>query len=101
MSSAYLSNKVWALQSRTQHIPLGFAPSVKLQGGKEITEHQFMHVGWGVHVKHLQELFAKSGVSYQSAYGFRFTGLKTSTDEDRVAEAQPEPRKRLNQRAAA
>jgi trypsin-like peptidase len=59
--------RVWALQSRTQHLPLGFAPTVKLQGGKEITEHQFMHVGWGVHVSHIRQLFEKFNVQYKSA----------------------------------
>jgi len=57
---------VWALQSRTTHLPLGFAPKVK-DKGKEITEHQFMHVGWGVHVSHIRELLDKFKVSYQSA----------------------------------
>ena len=58
---------VWAIQSKTQSLALGFAPKIKLQGGKEITEHQFMHVGWGVHVSHARELLDKHKVSYQSA----------------------------------
>lgn len=41
---------VWAIQSRTMSLPLGFSPVVK-QGNKEIIEHQFMHVGWGSHVE--------------------------------------------------
>ena len=36
-------------QSRTMHLPLGFAPVIK-EGGKEIKEHQFLHVGIGAHV---------------------------------------------------
>lgn len=56
---------VCAVQSRTSHFPLGFAPKIKHQG-KEITEHQFMHVGWGVHISHVRELLDKFGVSYQS-----------------------------------
>src|ERR1039458_1213320 len=62
-----VKGNVWALQSRTTHLPLGFAPKVKYQG-KEITEHQFMHVGWGVHVSHIRELLDKFKVPYQLAY---------------------------------
>ena len=43
---------VWAIQSQTNSFQLGFTPSVKI-GGKEIVEHQFMHVGWGTHVEEL------------------------------------------------
>lgn len=39
---------VWGIQSRTVHYPLGFAPTVKV-GGKEHTEHAFLHCGLGVH----------------------------------------------------
>jgi hypothetical protein len=55
---------IWALQSRTQHLPLGFAPTVK-QGNKEITEHQFMHVGHGAHVEEIIKLFRKHNVSFE------------------------------------
>jgi trypsin-like peptidase len=50
---------VWALQSRTQHLPLGFAPTVK-HGNKEI-----MHVGWGSHVEEIIKLFQQHSVSFQ------------------------------------
>jgi hypothetical protein len=39
---------VWAVQSRTQHFPLGFSPSVE-RNGKKVEENQFLNVGWGVH----------------------------------------------------
>lgn len=39
---------VWAVQSRTQHFPLGFSPSIE-RNGKKIEENQFLNVGWGVH----------------------------------------------------
>jgi hypothetical protein len=57
---------VWALQSRTQHLPLGFSPTI-VHNGKQVTEHQFMHVGWGVHVSHIRELLDKFKIPYQSA----------------------------------
>ena len=58
--------RVWALQSRTSHLPLGFAPTIKYKG-KDVTEHQFMHVGWGVHVSHIREMLDKFKVAFQSA----------------------------------
>lgn len=39
---------IWAVQSKTIHFPLGFSPKVK-QRQKEVEEHQFLNVGWGVH----------------------------------------------------
>jgi hypothetical protein len=39
---------IWAIQSRTTHLPLGFSPRLK-KGDKIITENQFLNVGWGVH----------------------------------------------------
>ena len=56
---------VWGLQSRTSHFPLGFTPKVKHEG-KEFIEHQFMHVGWAVHVSHIRALLDNFKVPYQS-----------------------------------
>lgn len=39
---------IWAIQSRTQHFPLGFSPKV-IKNGKEVEENQFLNVGFGVH----------------------------------------------------
>lgn len=39
---------VWGIQSRTNHLPLGFSPKIK-KGNKEIEENQFLNVGIGVH----------------------------------------------------
>jgi S1-C subfamily serine protease len=35
---------VWGIQSRTNHVPLGFDPQIEV-GGAVVTEHQFMNVG--------------------------------------------------------
>jgi hypothetical protein len=35
---------VWGIQSRTNHVPLGFDPQIEA-GGAIVTEHQFMNVG--------------------------------------------------------
>lgn len=61
-----VSGNVWALQSRTASLSLGFAPKIK-EGNREITEHQFMHTGWGTHVFHIRSLLEQFGISFQSA----------------------------------
>ena len=38
---------IWAIQSKTVHLPLGFDPEVPNSGGRK--EHQFLNVGWGIH----------------------------------------------------
>ena len=41
---------IWAIQSRTMHLQLGFEPKI-MKKGKEVTETQFLNVGLGVHVE--------------------------------------------------
>lgn len=44
-----VNGTIWAIQSSTAHLHLGFAPSVP--GGKNgEKEHQFLNVGYGVHL---------------------------------------------------
>lgn len=54
---------VWAMQSRTQSLALGFAPEV-IEGSKKIVEHQFMHVGWGTHVEEIAKVFQQYGIAF-------------------------------------
>jgi Trypsin-like peptidase domain len=53
--------RVWAIQSRTMHYELGFSPKVK-DGGREVSEHQFLNVGWGADVEEVVKLTAAHGV---------------------------------------
>jgi hypothetical protein len=57
---------VWAIQSRTLSLPLGFAPKVT-QGNKETIEHQFMHVGHGAHSREIKTLLDAHDVTSQWA----------------------------------
>jgi hypothetical protein len=54
---------VWALQSRTQSLPLGFSPEIS-DGNHKVVEHQFMNIGWGSHVEEIITLFNMHGVSF-------------------------------------
>jgi hypothetical protein len=56
--------RVCGIQSQTTSLPLGFAPTIK-QGSHEIVEHQFMHLGWGSHVKHCIELMRANNVAFK------------------------------------
>jgi hypothetical protein len=56
--------RICAIQSRTNSLPLGFSPSIK-QGSREYVEHQFIHLGWGTHVKHCIKLMRDNHVSFR------------------------------------
>jgi hypothetical protein len=55
---------VWAIQSRTGHLPLGFSPKVK-KGGREIEENQFLNVGLGVHPELIVAFLADNGIKFK------------------------------------
>jgi hypothetical protein len=57
---------IWAIQSRTQSLPLGFVPKVKI-GNREVEEHQFIHVGWGVHVAEAIRVLRDHNVAFQTS----------------------------------
>jgi hypothetical protein len=61
------AGRLWGIQSRTQHLALGFSPKTKDDSGKDVVEHQFMNVGLATHVQHVVDLLTQHGVSYQSA----------------------------------
>src|SRR6266576_2742251 len=58
-----IQGHIWALQSCTQSLSLGFAPEVS-DGKKKTVEHQFMHVGWGVHVEEIAAFLTSNGISF-------------------------------------
>jgi S1-C subfamily serine protease len=55
--------RIWALQSMTRHIPLGFSPKIN-KNGMEIEENQFINLGWGVHVKSILDFLDMHKVHY-------------------------------------
>jgi hypothetical protein len=61
-----VKGNIWAIQSKTHSLPLGFAPKVT-QGNRETTEHQFMHVGHGAHSKEIKALLDAHKVTCQWA----------------------------------
>ncbi len=54
---------IWAIQSQTRHLPLGFSPKVK-KGNKEIEENQFLNVGWGAHVETILNFLDFHSIKY-------------------------------------
>jgi hypothetical protein len=57
---------IWGIQSVTQHYPLGFNPPVPNSKNNE-KEHQFMNVGWGVHVETIICAMMELGIQYNSS----------------------------------
>jgi hypothetical protein len=55
---------IWGIQSRTQHLPLGFNPKLMING-KEVEENQFLNVGWGVHPKTLIAFLQDNGIRFE------------------------------------
>jgi len=56
--------RVWAIQSRTQHFPLGFSPFVE-KDGKKTVENQFLNVGWGVHPEMILQFLRENRIKFQ------------------------------------
>lgn len=57
---------IWAIQSMTQHIPLGFSPKIS-RNNVEVEENQFINLGWGVHVQSILNFLNENKVSYHLA----------------------------------
>ena len=57
---------IWAIQSQTNSMPLGFSPKLK-KGNKETTEHQFINVGLGVHPEIIIRFLDEHKIKYELA----------------------------------
>ena len=60
-----VKGRVWAIQSSTAHIPLGFNPRIK-KDGKEVEENQFLNVSWAVHPDVVTKFFIDRGIGFQT-----------------------------------
>jgi hypothetical protein len=54
---------IWALQSRTLHLPLGFSPKIR-RDGKEIEENQFINIGLGTHVQDIINFLSEEKIQF-------------------------------------
>ena len=64
---------VWAIQSHTRHLPLGFRPRPPGQP-KGPVAHQFLNVGVGVHAESILALLDEAGVAYARGGGLSPSG---------------------------
>ena len=55
---------VWAIQSQTIHLPLGFSPKLETRG-RTIEEHQFLNAGLGVHAEVIVPFLRDNGIDFQ------------------------------------
>jgi hypothetical protein len=58
-----VQGRIWGIQSRTDTLPLGFAPEIKV-GGKPTVEHQFISLGIGSHPATLVEILTDLGIRF-------------------------------------
>ncbi|MCI0583178.1 MAG: serine protease [Chloroflexi bacterium] len=59
-----VEGRVWGIQSRTQHLALGFNPEAEIAGRKTQVP-QFINLGLAVHVATLIEILDDAGVGYE------------------------------------
>lgn len=59
-----VNGRIWAIQSQTISLPLGFSPKLK-KGNKETIEHQFINVGLGVHAEIIVKFLNEFGVKFE------------------------------------
>ncbi|MEO5647926.1 MAG: serine protease [Chitinophagaceae bacterium] len=57
--------RIWAIQSQTRHLPLGFSPKIK-SGTREVEENQFLNVGWGAHIEIILKFLDLHSIKYNS-----------------------------------
>lgn len=55
---------IYAIQSRTNHLPLGFSPIIQ-KNGKDIEENQFINVGMGVHSETIAQVLTDNGIKFE------------------------------------
>jgi hypothetical protein len=56
--------RIWAIQSSTTHIALGFNPTITVNG-RQTVEHQFINLGIGIHAATIVSVLDDLGVAYQ------------------------------------
>ena len=54
---------IWAIQSRTEHLPLGFTPVIN-KDSKPVEEHQFLNAGLGVHPELITAFLTDNGINF-------------------------------------
>jgi len=58
------AGNIWAIQSRTAHLSLGFSPKIVVNQ-KEVIEHQFINVGMGVHIETILKVLDVNQIQYK------------------------------------
>lgn len=59
-----VDGKLWAIQSQTQHLNLGFGTSNTKPHEAVHLQHQYLNVGWGIHADTIMGFLDKIGVAY-------------------------------------
>ncbi len=57
--------RLWAIQTATAHLPLGFEPEFKGENGRKHRQQQFLNVGRGVHGETIIGMLNQLGVNFE------------------------------------
>ena len=60
--------RIWGIQSRTVHLPLGFDPTIVVDGRRTV-EHQFLNLGVATHARTVLSVLSAMGVPVEVAAG--------------------------------
>jgi hypothetical protein len=55
---------IWAIQSQTQHLKLGFGSDEKKSKDAEHLKHQYLNVGWGIHSQTITNFLTEKGIKF-------------------------------------
>lgn len=58
---------IWAIQSQTHHLKLGFGDSKKGTKESEYLQHQYLNVGWGIHAETLTGFLKQHNIAYHTS----------------------------------
>jgi hypothetical protein len=61
-----VDGRVWGIQSRTQHLALGFNPEAEI-AGRKTQAPQFINLGLAVHVATLIAILDEAGIAYEAS----------------------------------
>jgi hypothetical protein len=61
-----INGTIWAIQSQTHHMKLGFGDNQKQSKELEHLKYQYLNVGWGTHALTITSFLTENKISFQT-----------------------------------
>lgn len=61
-----INGAIWAIQSQTHHMKLGFGDNQKHSKEAEYLKNQYLNVGWGTHALTITSFLTENNITYQT-----------------------------------